>query len=291
VIFVRLLKIHTIFLKKTSAGHKAEVFCFSKLFFQGEEVKNTPWYSEEAKFFGANYLASYNHNLTEERTTKEVLFLEEKLGLGQGASILDCPCGHGRHSIELAKRGYSIVGQDLNGFFLKKAEEDAAKAGVKVRFRKGDMRDLPFEAEFDVALNLFTAFGYFETEEEDQEFLTAVVKTLKPNGKFLIDFVNRDRVVREEWRPKWWQENKNGLLVLDEREFDILASKEHRRQIIIFPDGTRKDSDIHLRLYTLRELLLMCRKVGLKPLEVFGDFDGSPISLYSKRVILITQKS
>ncbi len=252
-------------------------------------MATTSWYSEEGGFFGPNYLASYADSFPEEKTIKEVDFLETVLGINKGASILDCPCGHGRHSIELAKRGYSVVGQDLSGFFLNKAVQDAKRLGVSVYFRKGDMRDLPFEERFDVAVNLFTAFGYFETEEEDQEFLNAVAKGLKSGGKFFMDFINRDRIIKN-WMPTNWQKLSNGLLVCQERTLDLVSSKEHCKSIHIYPDGTQKEVEHCLRLYTLRELILMCKRAGLHLLEVFGDFDGSEVSIQSKRVILIVQK-
>jgi SAM-dependent methyltransferase len=249
-------------------------------------MSNTPWYSEEAGFFGADYMASYADSFP--NTEKEVTFLETKLGMEKGIFILDCPCGHGRHSVELAKRGYSVLGQDLNGYFLDKAREDADKLGVAVRFRKGDMRDLPFEAEFDIVLNLFTAFGYFDTEEEDQEFLNAVAKSLKPKGKFFMDFINRDRLL-SEWRSTNWQKLSNGLVVCQERRLDFTSSREYCKSIHLYPDGKRKEIEHCLRLYTLRELILMCKRAGLETNETFGDFEGNPASVQSKRVILIAQ--
>src|SRR5437016_3233995 len=99
--------------------------------------------------------------LTPERTATEVEFLCKTLKLKAGMRILDCPCGHGRHSIELARRGHDVTGQDINGFFLDQAKKAAAKAGVRVRWRKADMRRMPASGAFDVVLNLFTALGYF----------------------------------------------------------------------------------------------------------------------------------
>lgn len=252
-------------------------------------MSNAPWYHEDAGFFGVSYLASYVDNLPEERTTKEVDFLEAQLGLTKGMSILDCPCGHGRHTIELAKRGYKVVGQDLNATFLAKAREDAEQAEVSPTFRESDMRDLPFEAEFDVALNLFTAFGYFEDEADDQAFLNAVTKSLKPNGKFLIDFINRDRLMRE-WQKTNWQKLSTGLVVCQERELDFARSREKCKRILIYPDGTRQETTHYLRLYTLRELVLMCKQAGMELVETFGNFDGSPANFQSQRVVLLTQK-
>lgn len=247
------------------------------------------WYGEDAGFFGVEYTKLHADRLTGSRTTSEVDFVEKQLALQSGISILDVPCGHGRHSIELARRGFQVTGQDLNGSFLERAVADAHEAGVQVQFRKGDMRDLPFEAQFDVVLNLFTSFGYLEAEEEDQIFLDAVVKTLRPGGKFVLDFSNRDKIMRN-WGSQNWKRLVNGLIVIDERSFNLETGREEGVSIHLYPDGTRKQVERSHRLYTLRELILMCKQAGLEFRETFGDFDGSPVSLSSPRVILITQK-
>ena len=167
---------------------------------------HVPWYLPEAGFFGPQYLAEYGSGLTQERTRKEVDFLEEHVfspcltGGWDCKNILDVPCGHGRHSVELARRRYGmngplchmVWGQDLNGFFLMEARA-AAKKLPNVKLALGDMRRLRFPtAYFDVVLNLFTAFGYLESDDEDQKALDAVAKTLKRGGKFVLDVINRD---------------------------------------------------------------------------------------------------
>lgn len=108
---------------------------------------NQPWYSEQEGFFGPHYLSTYTDAgyLSEERTQQEVDFLVDVLGLQKGARILDLACGHGRHAVEFARRGYNVVGQDLNSFFLEKAEEAAKEAGVQVQWVQGDMREVSFE--------------------------------------------------------------------------------------------------------------------------------------------------
>jgi len=131
------------------------------------EKQIVPWYTEEGGFFSSDYFEEYVDDLTPERTKTEVDFLEKELKLKKGMNILDLACGHGRHAIELAKRGYLMTGQDINASFLKNAKQSAKKAGVEVNWIKSDIRQIPFEDEFDVVLNLFTSFGYLENDEED----------------------------------------------------------------------------------------------------------------------------
>jgi 2-polyprenyl-3-methyl-5-hydroxy-6-metoxy-1,4-benzoquinol methylase len=128
-------------------------------------IKQVKWYSEEYGFFGKNYMKEYGKELPPERTKSEIDFAEKVLKLKKKAKILDLGCGHGRHSVELALRGYKVTGQDLNKYFLKLAEDSSKESGVDVRWIRSDMRKIPFKHEFDAVVNLFTAFGYLENDD------------------------------------------------------------------------------------------------------------------------------
>ena len=105
-------------------------------------------------------------------TERETAFVVEALGLQEGDRVLDLACGHGRHAIALAQRGMVVTGQDLNEDYLRMARERRQRVkGVEIETVHGDMRDIPFTDEFDAVINMFTAFGYFESEEEDEKVL------------------------------------------------------------------------------------------------------------------------
>lgn len=254
-----------------------------------KQTSQAPWYSEEAGFFGPGYLDEYRDMLTRERTLAEVDFLEKTLAFQQGLKILDCPCGHGRHSIELARRGYDVTGQDLNGFFLEEAERAATQAGVSVRWTEGDMRELPFDNEFDIVLNLFTAFGYLEDDNENQKVLNAVAKTLKSGGKFVLDVINRDRVVRN-YRSKHWVRLSDSSVVLHETEFDHITGRNTEKRTRIDTNGKREEYLLRIRMYTVAELVKMLRVAGLGLKETYGDYNGQPLTFDSSRTILIAEK-
>ena len=93
-------------------------------------MAENPWYR---RFFGQGYLDGYRALLWSERTHREVNFLESTLALPPGSSILDLCCGHGRHLLEMASRGYRMTGLDLDPLFLKLAAEEAARRGVQVK--------------------------------------------------------------------------------------------------------------------------------------------------------------
>jgi SAM-dependent methyltransferase len=193
----------------------------------------------------------------------DVDFLDRELKLEKGMKILDLACGHGRHTIDLAKRGYVMTGLDLNTFFLDKAKKDADKAGVEVEWVRSDMREVPFEDEFDVVVNLFTAFGYLESDEEDQKVLQQVTKALKSGGQFLIDVINRDRIMRV-FNPHDGKLNPDGSVHVTEREFDFTTSRNKERRYRLWPDGKTNDVTLSLRMYSLHELIRMCQAAGLE---------------------------
>ena len=118
------------------------------------------------------------------------------LNLTPPARILDVGCGYGRHSIELAGRGFTVTGLDLSDVQLKRAREKAASSGARVDWRQGDSRAMSFDAEFDAAINMFLSFGYFETDDEHLAVLTGIARALEPGGRFLLDFWNREHEIR-----------------------------------------------------------------------------------------------
>jgi SAM-dependent methyltransferase len=120
-------------------------------------MTETPWF---VSFFGDDYLEIYEEILPRARTEAEVAGLVALLDLEPGARILDVACGHGRHAIPLSKQGYRMTGYDLSPVSTARAQARAQAAPV--RWLLGDMRDLPFHGEFDVAINVFTALGYFD---------------------------------------------------------------------------------------------------------------------------------
>ena len=159
-----------------------------------------PWYAENGGVFTPDYFEGRTENIKEvtgpEQTKLEVDFLEDKLGLIPRTKILDMPCGNGRHSLALAQRGYDVVGQDLNGPFLEQAREKVKALGVAPRFVQGDMRSLGFVEEFDVAINMWTALGYFDSDCEDRMVLAGIFKALRFGGHFVLDFMNQSWLIR-----------------------------------------------------------------------------------------------
>ena len=240
-----------------------------------------------ATSFDELYLRLFEAMLSPERTEQEVMGSTVMLGLRPGDRILDLCCGQGRHAVPLARAGYRVAGLDRSVYLLDQARQRADRAGVGVQWVRGDMRRLPWGERFDACLNLFTAFGYFEGEEENQRVLDEVCRVLKPGGRLLLDLSNRDYCLLR-WLPRSWQ-YRQGAVILDETDFDPLTC----RFTVTFTwiDGDRRQSISHsVRHYTAPEIEAMLRTVGLTPQAVYGDFDQTEFDIFSPRMIVIAQK-
>ena len=246
-------------------------------------MNEPPWYRA---FFGQDYLDAYGHRFTPERAERETAFIQKVLHLGPGDELLDLCCGHGRHAVPLADRGLRVTGQDLNEDYLRMARRAASEQGVALQTICGDMREIPFESRFDAIVNLFSAFGYFESENEDRKVLAEIARALKPGGRVLLDLVNREWVIANPF-PNEWRSDDRGRIYLEHREVDLLHSRNHVTFTIVEPDGTRRESvGHHFRLYTLAEMLAMLESTGLAFIAAYGDFDGAPYTASSQRMIV-----
>ena len=146
------------------------------------------WYRDW--FQDSNYLTVYQHRDTQE-AEQMLTLIENVLGKNPESRVLDLGCGSGRHSISLAKRGYqNLTGVDLSPTLLDVAKETAENQGLNIRFERCDMRHLPTDWRFDLVINLFTSFGYFETDRENAEVIEQIGQNLDQGGWLVMDFFN-----------------------------------------------------------------------------------------------------
>jgi SAM-dependent methyltransferase len=246
-----------------------------------------PWYET---FFGKDYLDVYAYQFTDNRARQEVEFVTRTLELQPGEGVLDLCCGQGRHAVCLAAQGLQVVALDLSAEYLELARAAASALDLSIETVHADMRDIPFEDRFDAVINMFSSFGYLESEDEDARVLHAITRALKPGGRVLLDLLNRDWVVAN-YIQNDWHEAEDGTLYLEHRELDLETSRNHVSFRAIRPDGSRQDIvGHHIRLYTLREVRGMLEAAGLAYKGVHGGFSGEAYSIETRRMIVVASK-
>lgn len=223
-----------------------------------------------------------------QRTGAQVEFAVRALRLLPGAHVLDVACGVGRHALELARRGYRVTGLDISPTLLRIAESRARNAGIEVEWVAADMRAIPSRDTFDAALNLFSSWGYFESDAEDERVLRSIAAALKPGGRFLLEVSHQPWIARH-FEPHGWHE-AGGVVVLEQRSLDLMAGRLASEITVVYPDGRRRTWPYDLRLYTAPEVTRMLEAAGFVVTAAFGGYDGAPLSLGSSRLIVVAER-
>ncbi len=186
-------------------------------------------------------------------------------------AILDSCCGVGRHSLELSLRGYAVTGIDITLPYLEAARESAEAFGCSPEFLRADLRDFTRPGAFDLAINLFRSFGYFDSPEEDRQALANIRASLAPGGVFVLDALGKEVAVREFSGGEWFE--RDGWTVLT--EYGIEGDWEGlRHRWILMKDGERFERSFVMRLYSASEMRKLLLDVGFDRVEIHGDTDG-----------------
>jgi len=229
----------------------------------GPRRKGRFWWEE---LFNEDYLRTME-KLTDKQVAREAVFIEESLGIERGGAVLDLGCGTGRQAIELARRGYEVVGFDLSLPMLSRAREEAQSRSAKLEFVQGDMREMTYEEQFDGVYSWNTAFGYFE-EEKNAYVVDRVRHALKSGGLFLLDVVNRDFIMRQSPSLAWFE--GDGCVCMDEMTVDVITSRMKVKRTLMLDDGRTREIEYSMRIYSLHELGKILHDHGFKVCEVSG---------------------
>jgi len=210
----------------------------------------------------------------EERTQRECDMIEHLLPINRHSKILDCPCGYGRHTIELASRGYQVWGVDLCGIFLKDARSTAAKKKVDdhCKFIQSDMRNLPESLTgFDICLNMFLSFGFF-SHIENMNVLSNFRRILKKGGVLLIHSdINPVKAYNGQFKDRETRTLKNGKILKVDETFDNKTGMLHGKWII--KNGVKLNTkEYAIRIYTNDETLVMMEKAGFSECHITHPF-------------------
>lgn len=251
----------------------------------GPKKKGKPWWEE---LFNDDFLRTME-KLTDAQIATEATFIEESLSVAREAMVLDLACGSGRHAIELASRGYQVVGLDLSLSMLAKASEEALERDRSINFVHGDMRELTFEETFDGIYCWNTSFGFFD-EDKNTQVIQRVHRALKKGGQFLLDVVNRDYLLPRSPSLVWFE--GEGCICMDEMHIDAITSRMKIKRTMMIEDGRTREIEYSVRLYTLHELGRILHEQGFRVAEVSGQcatpgvFFGSD----SPRTIILAEK-
>jgi SAM-dependent methyltransferase len=242
------------------------------------------WYEDDS-FWIENFELMFPEALFN-RAENEVDDLIKIAGV-TGGRCLDLCCGVGRHSIAFAKKGFITTGVDRVAFHVQRAKARASQEGVDIEFVAMDVRNYTQAANFDLIVNLYTSFGYCETQEENLSVLKNVFSSLKPGGIFLIDVLGKELIAL-----------KNKF-----EECDITPVKSLSIKRNITGDWSKivnywlihHSSEVKLYewshfIYSAVELKQMLRDIGFEKLSAFGSYSGKPYDLNAERLVIRAEK-
>ena len=230
--------------------------------------------------------SKYYHILYKNRDHKEAVFfldnIIKNININNGR-ILDVACGKGRHAKYLNHLGFNVTGIDLSKNSIEFANKDSNE---NLKYFVHDMRSVFKKNHFDLVTNLFTSFGYFENQEDEQTTINAMSNNLKEGGLLLIDFMNVKKVISSLVTSE--SKEIDGIKFLIERKYD----ENHIIKKIIIKD---KDSDLNfqekVRALTLYDFDVMLKKANMKIVDVFGDYSLNEFNaIDSDRLIIISRK-
>lgn len=243
-----------------------------------------PWWET---FFDGPWGEHQAQGYPAERTRAETDFIVSALSLAPGARVLDVPCGEGRHSIELAARGYVPTGVDWNARALAVAERNARERGVRVELVRADMRDFTPPGVVDAASCFFGSFGYF-SDADNLRCATSIARALVPGGRFLIDTQVMESLF-PRFQERRWDYLPDGTRVLEEGRYDLESRRVETTWTFLRESGTVSSSS-SIRLYSCGELCDLLRAAGFREFTMLESGTTTPFKLGARRLALVARK-
>ncbi len=226
-------------------------------------------------FFDEVWLAGGFGPAGEEALVEEIDYLWRQLKLRPGARLADICCGIGLRAIPLARRGVEINGVDFSTDYVERATKRAE--GLPLTFVCADMRETGLsDGIYDGVINLWTSFGYFADEGENERAMTEWSRLLRPGGRLVMSLVNRDGLMNLFQRGRG--STAGDWLLLQNSEPAYLTGRMVSRWLWVSPRGERHERKIVHRIYAPHELVNMGKRHGLEIVDAHGDYSGSPVS-------------
>jgi len=244
-----------------------------------EEYVRRDWWNH---LFNSYYLKTDGDVINDENiTSTEIDLFSKILNLQNNQKILDLCCGHGRHSLELAKRGFNRVeGLDRSRFLIQEAKKTASKRNLSTKFREGDARRLPYPADsFDVVMILGNSFGYFDSIQDDLKVIKEVFRVLKPWGHILIDLSDGE-YLKKKFQPRSWEWLDKDHYVCRERSLSLDKQRLISREVISHVnEGVLVDQFYAERLYSEKKINELLVSAGFSDIAFHGNFTPMSVPL------------
>jgi SAM-dependent methyltransferase len=243
-------------------------------------LEESPWYCNA---FGELYSLIYPHRDDRTAAAEIAGLLRILEPLETGARVLDVGCGTGRHAVALTRAACRVHAIDLSPALLATA---CARCELAGRLIRADMRRLPVRPVYDLVLSLFTSFGYFASDTENETALREMAGALRPAGRLVLDLANRT-VIERTLVPEDVQE-RAGLRIRQRRR---LTGARVRKEIEVeWEDGRRACFHEDVRLYTPQELLPVIQSLGLGDVVLYGSYEGAAWGPSAERMLVIARK-
>ncbi len=225
------------------------------------------WY--EALF--EDYGKTYDNESFTQGTAGECDFIEREIDFRKDTRILDVGCGTGRHSIELAKRGYSVTGVDLSDSQLNRARQKAIEQSIRVDFRKADARSLSFNKEYDLVIMLCEgAFPLMETDEMNYEILKNTYIALREDGKLVFTTLNGLFPLFHSVKDFLASQTQDGNATYDRNSFDLMTFRDINTTTVRDDLGKARELQCNERYYVPSEITWLLRSIHFRTVDIYG---------------------
>jgi SAM-dependent methyltransferase len=248
-------------------------------------IRKTEWFDGDA-LWRELYLFMFSEKRFTEATEQAPTILS--LAKPKGKAILDLCCGPGRFSIPLAKSGFRVTSVDKCRYLLNKARAKASRAGVSIEWICQDMRDFSRPCAFDLALSMFTSFGYFEDRQEDAAVLGNILRSLRPGGSLLIDVMGKEVFARMP-QPVMCELLADGSKLVQRPEV-VDDWTRLRHEWILIRNGMARSFNFHTTLYSGQELRDLLSRAGFGKVRLYGSLAGEDYGWNAKRLIALAIK-
>lgn len=227
--------------------------------------------SWQDRYFEEGYLRRWRLAPAGSNEVAEVQAFLDLIGVSTSARILDIGCGHGRYAVAMAKLGARVIGLDRSMSLLSRARSQADHTILQPRWVRGDMRHLPFRNCFDAAL-VIDAFGYFDTDGDDADFLRGVRAVLRLDGRVLMRNPN-GALIRSDFRASE-EQHREGLAISIQSVLDEAGQWLEQHVTISDVQGIA-EYDRRQRIYSAPELELVLKSAGFAAIEHYADSSGN----------------